>query len=424
MTFDQLNLHPRILKALAEADYNEPTPIQAKAIPQVLGGFDLRASAQTGTGKTAAFLLPALNILATPKPGKGPRVLILAPTRELAMQINEQAIKYSQHLTRIRSVCLFGGVPYHAQARQLSRPHDMIIATPGRLIDWIERKKIDLSRVEIMILDEADRMLDMGFVEPVNMIAAKTPKDRQTLLFSATLKGEVMKLSERLLTDPIDIVIHAEKARHDNIDQKLHFVDNLGHKNRLLDHILRTDGLDNAIVFTSTKRHADQLVAELRESGHRASALHGDMNQRQRTKTIARLKEGKFNILVATDVAARGIDVQSITHVINFDLPNNAEDYVHRIGRTGRAGAHGTALSFAAHKDSMMVKKIEKFTGHKLLVSQVEGLEPRQQNKPARSRQRPHRGGPGGPSRGGPGGPPRGGPRNGPKRRFSRKPRG
>ncbi len=376
MSFDTLDLHPQILKALKDSGYTEPTQIQLKAIPKILKGFDIRGSAQTGTGKTAAFLLPALNRLTRKAPGKGPRVLILVPTRELAMQIAEQAEKYSTHLPHIKSVCIGGGVPYPPQIRQLSRPYDILIATPGRLMDFMERGTIKFSRLEMLILDEADRMLDMGFAPAVEQIVAATPKERQTLLFSATLQKSIIRLSEKLLNKPMDIVVHTEKIKHDHIQQRLHYVDNLQHKNQLLDHILAEDGVDNTIVFTATKRHADQLVEELYDKGHQAAALHGDMNQRQRTRTITQLRNGKINILVATDVAARGIDVRSITHVINFDLPRNVEDYVHRIGRTGRAGAKGTALSFAAKRDVQLVKRIEKFTEKKIDVVEIEGLKP------------------------------------------------
>ena len=392
MSFDNFSFHPKILKAVAEAGYSEPTLVQSKVIPKIMEGFDIRASAQTGTGKTAAFLLPALNRLVSPSPkgGKGPRVLILVPTRELAMQITTQAEKYGKYLNRIKTVCVVGGVPYHSQICKLNRPCDILIATPGRLIDFINQRKVDFSRLEMLVLDEADRMLDMGFVEPVERIVSKTPKSRQTLMFSATLQGSVIKLSERLLNKPMEIVVHAKREKHDNIKQSLHYVDDLNHKNRLLDHILGTQGVKFAIVFTSTKRHADQLVGELYDKGHKTAALHGDMNQRQRTRTIMRFKSGKIKILVATDVASRGLDVQSITHVINFDLPRNVEDYVHRIGRTGRAGTNGTALSFAAGRDAVLVKKIEEFTGHSINIVEIAGLEPRAQHRSSPSKRRPH----------------------------------
>ncbi len=390
MTFANLDLHPKILKAISDAGYSEATPIQLKAIPEVMNGVDIRASAQTGTGKTAAFLLPALHRLAaTPstKKGNGPRILIIAPTRELAMQIATQAEKYSKHLAGVKTVCVVGGVPYNVQRRKLSRPYDVLIATPGRLIDFLGQDEINFSRVEMLVLDEADRMLDMGFLEPVEEIVAAAPPERQTLLFSATLQGEVIKLSKRLLNNPTEIVVHSDKEKHENIEQKLLYIDDLHHKNRLLDHILADDELGSAIVFTSTKRHADQLVEELYEKGHDAGALHGDMSQRQRTRTIKLLREGRIRVLVATDVAARGIDVQSITHVINFDLPRQAEDYVHRIGRTGRAGSTGIALSFAGGRDVDLVRQIEKFTSQKFDVAEIPGLEPRRKPNTSGPRQ-------------------------------------
>ena len=379
MTFDNFNLSSDILKAIAEAGYLEPTDIQMNAIPKVLQGCDLRASAQTGTGKTAAFLLPAIERVKKPKSGKGPRVLILVPTRELGEQIAQQAKKYTKHLPHVKTVSIGGGVPYHKQMRKLSRPYDVLIATPGRLIDYMQRKKIAFPRLEMLILDEADRMLDMGFIGPVKEIAAATPDNRQTLLFSATLRKNILKLSNDLLNEPEEIIIHAEKAKHENIDQKLHFVNDLNHKNKVLEHILAEDGVYDSIIFTATKRHADQLTRELKNSGHKAAALHGDMRQRQRTRTIADLKKGRFNVLVATDVAARGIDVQTISHVINFDLPRNTEDYVHRIGRTGRAGKAGTALSLVSGREAFLVKQIEKYTGQKINSFEIPGLEPKMQ---------------------------------------------
>ncbi|NGX50447.1 MAG: hypothetical protein K1060chlam2_00293, partial [Chlamydiae bacterium] len=372
------------------AGYTKPTEIQLRAIPEIMKGSDLRASAQTGTGKTAAFLLPALNKLTTPatKSGSGPRILVLVPTRELAMQITEQTEKYCKFLPCGKSVCVVGGVPYPPQIRKLSRPYDVLIATPGRLIDFMDRGKIDFSRLEMLVLDEADRMLDMGFVKPVEQIVAKTPPSRQILLFSATLQGPVIKLSERLLNKPKEIIIKSKETKLD-IDHTFHYVDDLHHKNRLLDHILSQESVESAIVFTSTKRHADQLVKDLKGKEHQASALHGNMNQRQRTRTIAEFKRGKIRILVATDVAARGIDVQSITHVINFDLPGSVEDYVHRIGRTGRAGAKGTALSFVAGQDIFLSKKIEKFSDHKIDIVEIPGLEPKGKIRPTRPKGRP-----------------------------------
>lgn len=377
MSFQDIIPEPRLLKALEELGHSTPTPIQEQAIPSVLEGNDLLASAQTGTGKTAAFLLPSLMKLAKKSElkGHGPRVLILVPTRELAMQVATEAAKYGKYLPHSKTVCIYGGAPYPPQNRELSKPYEILVATPGRLIDHWERGKINFSRVEMFILDEADRMLDMGFIKPVEKVAAALPRSHQTLLFSATLKGAVLNLAKRLMRNPVEITIEAKQERHDHIEQWIHNADSLDHKHRLLDHCLKDPLMNQVIVFTSTKRQADQLVDTLFTQGHQAAALHGDMNQRQRTRTILQLRQGKIRILVATDVAARGIDVQTISHVINFDLPQTAEDYVHRIGRTGRAGATGVALSFATARDRHMIPQIEKFTGKKISMHSIPGLE-------------------------------------------------
>jgi len=380
MTFKELNLHPNILQCIEELGYETPTPIQEMAIPKILAGNDMQASAQTGTGKTAAFLLPLLHMLMTPSASRaiGPRALILVPTRELAMQVAEECQRFSKHIPRMRCVCIYGGAPYPIQNRELRRPYEILVATPGRLIDHMQQGRIDFSRLQTLILDEADRMLDMGFIEPVEQIAAATPKDRQTLLFSATLKGAVLNLSRRLLNNPVEVHAATVHEKHEQIEQKLHYVDNIGHKHRLLDQVLTDPTMNQAIVFTSTKINADQLVDTLYAQGHNAAALHGDMNQRQRTRTIAQLKNGQVRVLVATDVVARGIDVPTITHVINFDIPQDADSYVHRIGRTGRAGAKGTAISFAAGKDMHLVKRIEQFTGQKIEPYAIPGFEAQQ----------------------------------------------
>lgn len=379
MTFEDLNLDKAILKALKEEGFLEPTPIQAKATPKILAGFDILASAQTGTGKTAAYILPILHRLCSPSPypvKSGPRVLVLAPTRELAMQVASECTKFSRYLTRVKTVCIYGGAAYPPQIRELSRPYEILVATPGRLIDHLERGRVNLSRCEVLILDEADRMLDMGFIRPVEAIAAETPEVRQTLLFSATLKGNVLKLAKNLLHNPMEIRVAAEKAKHENIEQRLHLVDGLSHKRRVLNHLLSDPEMVQAIIFTSTKRYADELTDDLEGRGFSAAALHGDMDQRARSRTLSQLREGGIRILVATDVASRGIDVQTISHVINFNLPMNVEDYVHRIGRTGRAGKTGVALSLAAPADMGTIRQIEKFTGQKITQHTIPGLEP------------------------------------------------
>ncbi len=378
VTFATLGLNPAILKAVEESGYTVPTPIQAQAIPEAMAGHDLMASAQTGTGKTAAFILPALHRIAEPSAvrSKGPRVLVLTPTRELAQQVSDAATKYGKNM-RLKVVSILGGMPYPLQNKLLSNPVDILVATPGRLIDHIERGRIDFSRLEMLVLDEADRMLDMGFIDDVERIAAATPATRQTLLFSATLDGVIGNLAKRLLKSPKRISVAASQARHENIEQRLMYVDDMAHKNRLLDHLLRDTELNQALVFTATKRDADSLADNLSAQGHSAAALHGDMNQRERNRTLNNLRRGQVRILVATDVAARGIDVAGISHVINFDLPKAAEDYVHRIGRTGRAGATGIAVSFASNRDAVNLHKIERYTGQSIVAHTIAGLEPR-----------------------------------------------
>jgi superfamily II DNA/RNA helicase len=379
MSFSNLQLAAPILKAVNLCGYTTPTPVQAKAIPEVLAGHDVIATAQTGTGKTAAFVLPALQCLSVPSKStgrsKGPRVLVLTPTRELANQITTAVSTYGKFM-RIRSGVILGGMPYFEQQRLLSQPVDLIVATPGRLMDHMERGRIDFSRLEILILDEADRMLDMGFSEAVDTIAAATPANRQTLMFTATMDNAMAKLAQRLLKDPVRVEIAGKKTTLEAIEQRLHAADDMQHKNRLLKHLISDSGMTRAIIFSGTKRNADQLARELAAQGHASAALHGDMNQNARNRTIMNMRRGKIRLLVATDVAARGLDVTGITHVINYDLPKNAEDYVHRIGRTGRAGASGIAISFASGKEVDYLRQIERFIGQSIPQLVIPGLEP------------------------------------------------
>ncbi len=378
MSFESLNLHPAILRAIEEAGYTNPTPIQAQAIPEVIAGYDLLASAQTGTGKTAAFTLPALNLLATPHESRsrGPRILVLVPTRELAAQVNDSARKYGKYI-RARTVSIVGGMPYPLQNKLLSQPLDILVATPGRFIDHLERGRIDTSRLQMLILDEADRMLDMGFMPDVERICEALPAERQTLLFSATLDGNIGRIARDILKNPKTIEVAQQKEKHANIEQRLHYVDDMTHKNKLLEHLLIAPEVNQTIIFTSTKRHADVLAEDLYAAGHKTAALHGDMTQGARNRTLTKLRHGDVKVLVATDVAARGIDVAGITHVINYDLPKFAEDYVHRIGRTGRAGATGIAISFASNMDRHILRKIEQFTGQRMEPAVIEGFEPK-----------------------------------------------
>ena len=378
LSFESLNLDPAILRAIEESGYTTPTAIQAQAIPVVTQGHDMMASAQTGTGKTAAFMLPALNLLATPHESKsrGPRILVLTPTRELAAQVNEAARKYGKFL-RARTVSIVGGMPYPLQNKLLSQPLDILVATPGRLLDHMERGRIDLSRLQMLILDEADRMLDMGFLPDVERICEQLTAERQTLLFSATLDGDIARIAKQILKNPKTIQVAGQKEKHANIEQRLHYVDDMTHKNKLLEHLLIAPEVNQVIIFTSTKRHADVLAEDLYAAGHKTAALHGDMTQGARNRTLTKLRQGDVKVLVATDVAARGIDVQGISHVINYDLPKFAEDYVHRIGRTGRAGKTGIAISFASNMDRHILRKIEQFTGNGMSPSVVEGFEPK-----------------------------------------------
>ena len=386
MSFSELGLDPLILKSVLAAGYENATPVQMQAIPAALTGRDLLVSSHTGSGKTAAFLLPSIQRLQAEPTVKsiGPRVLVLTPTRELALQVEKSAMVYGKELRRFRTACLVGGAPYGLQLKRLSQPVDVVVATPGRLIDHLERGKIDFSRLEVLILDEADRMLDMGFVDDIKAIAARCPAERQTLLFSATLDGVVGNLARELTRDAQRIEIEAVPHKESKIEQRLLFADNMDHKNRLLDALLRDVEMVQAIVFASTKRSTEEISDLLADSGFASDALHGDMQQGQRNRALQRLREGRTRVLVATDVAARGIDVATISHVINFDLPRQAEDYVHRIGRTGRAGRTGIAVSFAGMREGGLVKNIERYTGNRIEVHTLPGLEPTQ--KPASGR--------------------------------------
>ncbi|CAN4271894.1 SrmB Superfamily II DNA and RNA helicases [Methylophilaceae bacterium] len=382
MSFESLNLDNALLRAIEESGYTTPTAIQAQAIPVVTAGHDLMASAQTGTGKTAAFMLPALNLLATPHElkSRGPRILVLVPTRELATQVNEAARKYGKFI-RARTVSIVGGMPYPLQNKLLSQPLDILVATPGRLLDHMERGRIDLSRLQMLVLDEADRMLDMGFLPDVERICEQLTAERQTLLFSATLDGDIARIARQILKNPKTIQVATQKEKHANIEQRLHYVDDMTHKNKLLEHLLIAPEVNQVIIFTSTKRHCDVLAEDLYAAGHKTAALHGDMTQGARNRTLTKLRQGEVKVLVATDVAARGIDVAGITHVINYDLPKFAEDYVHRIGRTGRAGNTGIAISFASNIDRHILRKIEQFTGNRMEPSTIEGFEPKRAMK-------------------------------------------
>ena len=363
MKFSDLNLIPPILKAAAEAGYEEPSPIQQKAIPPVLAGRDLLGCAQTGTGKTAAFAMPILQRLAAapaPSGGRPIRALILTPTRELALQIDESFAAYGRHM-RLAHCVIFGGVNQNPQVARLKKGVDILTATPGRLNDLIGQGYIDLKNVEIFVLDEADRMLDMGFVHDVKRVLACLPGQKQTLLFSATMPREIEELADGLLHGPEKVMVAPPATTVERIEQSVYFVDK-GNKRHLLAQLLQKPEVTSALVFTRTKHGADRVVRELARAGIGAMAIHGNKSQNARQDALGRFKDGRIRVLVATDIAARGIDVSGLSHVFNYDLPNIPETYVHRIGRTGRAGHAGVAVSFCDFEEKEYLADIEKLT--------------------------------------------------------------
>lgn len=357
-------LNHRIQRAVAGEGYVTPTPIQEQCIPHLLDGRDILGSAQTGTGKTAAFALPLLQRLAAtpcrPSPGT-PRALVLAPTRELAAQIGESIGTYGRHL-RISHTVIFGGVNQHHQVKALRRGIDILVATPGRLLDLMEQGFIHLGEVEVFVLDEVDRMLDMGFIPDIKRVLAEIPTDRQTLFFSATLPPKMVELAKTMVRNPVRVTIAPDKPAVESIDQKVLFVGKQN-KDALLVSLLSERGIDKALIFTQMKHVANRVTKKLSNAGIRGTAIHGNKSQSARTKALSGFKSGRFKVLVATDVAARGLDVDDITHVINYDLPMEAETYVHRIGRTARAGADGDAISFCCSEDRAYLRDIEKLLG-------------------------------------------------------------
>ncbi|MGE9550724.1 ATP-dependent RNA helicase RhlE [Erwinia amylovora] len=378
MSFDSLGLNADILRAVAEQGYNEPTPIQLQAIPVVLAGRDLMASAQTGTGKTAGFTLPLLQLLSSANPhpkGRRPvRALILTPTRELAAQVGENVHDYAKYLD-LRSLVVFGGVSINPQMMKLRGGVDVLVATPGRLLDLEHQNALDLSQVEILVLDEADRMLDMGFIHDIRRVLAKLPAKRQNLLFSATFSDEIKGLAEKLLHNPEQVEVARRNTASEQVTQHVHFVDKK-RKRELLSFLIGRDNWQQVLVFTRTKHGANHLAEQLNKDGITAAAIHGNKSQGARTRALSDFKEGKIRVLVATDIAARGIDISELPHVVNYELPNVPEDYVHRIGRTGRAAATGEALSLVCVDEHKLLRDIERVLKREIPRIAIEGYEP------------------------------------------------
>ncbi|MCA3040866.1 MAG: DEAD/DEAH box helicase, partial [Rhodocyclaceae bacterium] len=386
MSFLSLGLSEKIVRAVTEHGYTVPTPIQTRAIPAVLNGGDLLAGAQTGTGKTAGFTLPILErLMAAPSPaakgGRSPvRALVLTPTRELAAQVEESVTTYGKY-TGLKSMAMFGGVSINPQIGQLRRGVDILVATPGRLLDHHQQRKVDLSHVEILVLDEADRMLDMGFIHDIKRVLALLPKKRQNLLFSATFSEEIKKLADGLLDNPGLIEVARRNSTVEMIVQKVHPVDR-DKKRELLTHLIKENDWHQVLVFTRTKHGANRLAEQLNKSGITALAIHGNKSQGARTRALAEFKAGDLAVLVATDIAARGIDIDQLPHVVNFEIPNVPEDYVHRIGRTGRAGATGEAISLVCVDEKKMFNDIERLIKRDVEVVVIPGFEPDPTAKP------------------------------------------
>ncbi|OTA16440.1 cold-shock DEAD-box protein A [Xenorhabdus vietnamensis] len=378
MNFESLGLKADILRAVEEQGYAEPTPIQQQAIPVVLSGKDLLASAQTGTGKTAGFTLPILQLLSeSPVQSKGRRpvrALILTPTRELAAQVGENVRNYSKYL-KLRSFVVFGGVSINPQMMKLRGGVDILVATPGRLLDLEHQNAVDLSRIEILILDEADRMLDMGFIHDIRRVLNKLPAKRQNLLFSATFSDEIKGLASKLLKEPVSVEVARRNSASEQIDQSIHFVDKK-RKSELLSYMIGSQNWQQVLVFTRTKHGANRLAEQLNKDGVTAAAIHGNKSQGARTRALADFKTGQIRALVATDIAARGLDIDQLPHVVNYELPNVAEDYVHRIGRTGRADATGQAISLVCVDEHKLLKDIERLLKREIPRIAIPGYEP------------------------------------------------
>ncbi|MGM8909431.1 DEAD/DEAH box helicase [Psychrobacter sp. 1U1] len=384
VTFTDLNIAKPILTALDRVGYTNPTPIQAQAIPFALQGRDLLLSAQTGSGKTAAFVIPVLDRLSRATSfDKLTKALILTPTRELAQQVHDSVRTYSKDMRGLFCVPLVGGAPYNGQITALRKGVQVIVATPGRLLDHIKAGRVDLSNLEVLVLDEADRMLDMGFADDISDILSAAPTDRQTIMCSATWDGPVGKIAASFTKNPERVSIKVESA---HIEEKVYYCDDFNHKNSLLDKIVCQPEMDQIIIFAATKRSTEKLAKSLQEQGHKASFLHGDLPQSKRNRIVQDLRNGKCKILVATDVAARGLDVPAISHVINYDLPRQTEDYVHRIGRCGRAGRTGVAISLCSMDDRPQLNAINRYLDRKMEVCVIEGMEPKKTYVPSENK--------------------------------------
>jgi ATP-dependent RNA helicase RhlE len=391
MSFQSLGLSAALLRAVEEQGYTEPTPIQAKVIPVVLAGRDVMAGAQTGTGKTAGFTLPLLERLmaaGAPTGRRHVRALILTPTRELAAQVGESVRTYGKHVP-LKSAIVFGGVSINPQIAEQRRGVDILIATPGRLLDIAQQRHVDLSRVETFVLDEADRMLDMGFLPDIRRVIALLPARRQNLLFSATFPDDIRSLANKLLREPVSVEVGQRNAPAEKIEQAVYFADK-GQKRGALSWLIGSGNWQQVLVFTRTKHGANRLAEQLVDDGLSATAIHGNKSQGARTRALADFKRGAVRVLVATDIAARGLDIDQLPHVVNYDLPEVPEHYVHRIGRTGRAGNEGLAISLVAHDERPLLKQVERLLGLQLPVRQLDGYAPREQRpQPRHDGQRP-----------------------------------